>query len=480
MWCAPDGGGPDRWRLAPCVLQTLGACLLLPLSSWGLHHQARRLCGTAFDRPRSPRRRPGRPDPALLLCAGLATMHAGWLVALCVPRPHLEPYQWFYQLAMSATWLGACGSIAGARIAGVPARMGGLGATAAAAYLAIVAGWMAREWGQWGRLAWEDWMALGLAVAGATASAGVVAAGRKRSLADDERWLLDAADEETAVKKKRNWFELFITAAVYVWPKDWLLKARAFICIVLLLIIRALRLVVPITLKHLVDRLVEITAKREQEHVTYWEAFYPWGMAFLIGLSVAGMPGIGMQGGAISTARQTLFFPITQFAYRRISVDLFKHILEMDLTYHLHRKTGEVMRVMDRGTTAMQTILSTIIFNIGPQLVDMLIGTVYLASEVEPFIGVVIIVTLASYLPVTIVLTEFRRKLRKLMNLKDNEMGFKATDAFLNYETVKYFNNDDYEVRNYAQAVEDYQKVELKMFLALQLMNVLQTLIMVA
>jgi len=98
---------------------------------------------------------------------------------------------------------------------------------------------------------------------------------------------------------------------------------------------------------------------------------------------------------------------------RRISLDIFVHTLDLDLNFHLHRKTGELTRIMDRGTNSIQSILSTVIFNIGPQIFDIAAACVYLATALQPWIAVIVFVTLVSYIPVTIYFTEWRGNFRR-------------------------------------------------------------------
>lgn len=88
-------------------------------------------------------------------------------------------------------------------------------------------------------------------------------------------------------------------------------------------------------------------------------------------------------------------------------------MLNLDLKFHLMRKTGEVMRVMDRGTYSIQSILSTVIFSIAPQMLDILLACIYIASVLEPWIAIIMFVTLAWYLPLTIYLTEWRTRFRR-------------------------------------------------------------------
>lgn len=108
----------------------------------------------------------------------------------------------------------------------------------------------------------------------------------------------------------------------------------------------------------------------------------------------------------------------------------------------------------------------------------MVIAIVYISAFVQGWIGIVILATLALYLPVTFVLTEMRRGLKQELNNADNKKSFKATDAFLNYETIKYFNNEDFEVESFGDAVGAYQKTEARWMCMLYALNALQSLIM--
>lgn len=112
------------------------------------------------------------------------------------------------------------------------------------------------------------------------------------------------------------------------------------------------------------------------------------------------------------------------------------------------------------------------------QLVDMVISIVYISGFIQGWIGIVIMATLALYLPVTFVLTELRRGLKQELNSADNKKSFKATDAFLNYETIKYFNNEDFEVNSFGEAVGEYQKTEARWMYMLYALNALQSVIM--
>lgn len=125
-----------------------------------------------------------------------------------------------------------------------------------------------------------------------------------------------------------------------------------------------------------------------------------------------------------------------QDSYRRISLEVFDHVMDLDLNFHLRRKTGEVIKVVDRGTNAIQNVLSATVFNILPSVVDVLVAATYLAQAMEPSIAVIVFVTVGSYIPLTIAITEWRANFRRELNRTDNVKSAKATDALINWETV--------------------------------------------
>lgn len=288
--------------------------------------------------------------------------------------------------------------------------------------------------------------------------------------------------ENPAPKKGRSWYSLFGSALVFVWPDDWVLQARGIACVVIIGAVRLLNLAVPILYKKVVDTLADITQGTHPrpgdlpQHYTFMQAFYPYVLLYIAAYFFQGGTGGGSVG-LLSNLRQYLWIPITQNAYRRISLDLFTHMLELDLNFHLHRKTGEVMRILDRGTSAIQNILSTVIFAIGPQIIDIILSCCYIAYSLEAWIAVIVFITLASYIPLTIWLTEWRGQFRRDLNRLDNAKGAKATDALLNYETVSYFCNQKLERDNFATAISDYQTVEYKLLASLNILNVAQSLI---
>ncbi|GFH15578.1 mitochondrial half-size ABC transporter, membrane protein [Haematococcus lacustris] len=280
-----------------------------------------------------------------------------------------------------------------------------------------------------------------------------------------------ATSSSTPAPLQHSWLALFWDACTYVWPEDPWLQLRAITAFALLLSMRVLNLAVPILYKKLVDALAglqqanEPGAAEQQGSATQawllWGWLSAWVPLYLVAILFQGGAGGGMVG-VINNLRQLMWIPVSQDAYRRISLRIFKHVMDLDLGFHLSRKTGEVTKQVDRGTNAMQNILATILFSILPTCIDVLTASTYLAQALEPTIALTVFVTVGSYIPVTILITEWRTTLRREMNRTDQAQAARVTDALLNWETVKYFTNEQHEHAAYAAAIADYQSAEFK------------------
>ncbi|PNW75764.1 hypothetical protein CHLRE_12g561550v5 [Chlamydomonas reinhardtii] len=308
----------------------------------------------------------------------------------------------------------------------------------------------------------------------------------------------------------RTWISLFGDACAYVWPTELHLQLRAIACLLLLVAMRFINLAVPILYKRVVDTLAAASAKHpaaaagepprglgldlgigrlvsawlkgggddaDPSAVNFGALVWPWIILYLAAVFFQGGAGGGIVG-FINNMRSYLWIPVSQDAYRRISLRVFDHVMDLDLTFHLRKKTGEVTKVVDRGTNAMQNILSTILFNVLPQIFDVLAAATYLAQALEPTIAIIVFIAVGSYIPLTVIITEWRGKLRREMNATDQVKSARATDALLNYETVKYFTNERYESVEYAKAIDAYQDAEFRSMSSINVLNVTQSAIM--
>lgn len=183
-----------------------------------------------------------------------------------------------------------------------------------------------------------------------------------------------------------------------------------------------------------------------------------------------------LQGGSglIQCVQNFLWVPVNQYTTREVSIKLFEHLHLLSLGFHLNRKTGEVLRVMDRGTNSVVQLLSQILFQIFPAIANILIAVVLFTLTFSPAYGAIIFVTMALYLYVTITMTEWRTKFRRDMIELDNSARTKAVDSLLNFETVKYYGNSEYEVNRYRDAIVEYQKADWKSSASLNVLNLAQ------
>uniref|UniRef100_H2ZPN1 ABC transmembrane type-1 domain-containing protein n=1 Tax=Ciona savignyi TaxID=51511 RepID=H2ZPN1_CIOSA len=127
-----------------------------------------------------------------------------------------------------------------------------------------------------------------------------------------------------------------------------------------------------------------------------------------------------MSGGLLNGLRSYLWIRVQQYTNRLVQVRLFSHLHSLSLRWHLSRKTGEVLRSIDRGTISINNLLSYIVFNIVPTIADIIIAIVYFITAFNAWFGLIVFMCLALYLAATIIITEWRTKFRRDMNTKDN------------------------------------------------------------
>ncbi|VDK57778.1 unnamed protein product [Anisakis simplex] len=186
------------------------------------------------------------------------------------------------------------------------------------------------------------------------------------------------------------------------------------------------------------------------------------------------LQGSSVMGGCLYTLRSYLWIPIQQYTTFEIQVELFEHLHNLSLRWHLSRKTGEVLRVMDRGTNSIDGILNYVLFTILPMLADVVIAIMFFFAMFDWYFGVIVFVTMFIYLFVTVLLTEWRTKFRRDMNERENRSRTIGVDSLLNYETVKYYNAEQLEVKRFADSVRWYQKAEWASSASLSLLNLCQ------
>jgi ATP-binding cassette, subfamily B, heavy metal transporter len=253
----------------------------------------------------------------------------------------------------------------------------------------------------------------------------------------------------------------------YIWPHDRAdLKLRVAIAMVLLVVAKVVTIAVPYSFKWTTDAIVGNSAR---DHI-------PAILAGAITLTVLyGTLRTLMQ--LLTQVRDTLFAAVAMNAVRRLALEVFVHMHELSLRFHLERKTGGLTRVLERGRTAIETIVRMIMTTGLPTVVEfVLIIAVFLVSFDWRYV-LTVSAMIVIYLLFTLVATNWRIDLRRSMNESDVDANTKAIDSLLNYETVKYFGAEAREATRYDQSMERFERASVKSYVSLAILNTGQALI---
>lgn len=175
--------------------------------------------------------------------------------------------------------------------------------------------------------------------------------------------------------------------------------------------------------------------------------------------------------------RNAVFASVAQKAIRRVAGNIFTHLLNLDLSFHLSRQTGGLSRAIDRGTKGISFLLTSMVFHILPTALEISLVCGILTYQFGWKFAVVTAGTMAAYTWFTIATTAWRTKFRKAANAADNKGATVELDSLINYEAVKYFNNEKYEIKRYDTALKAYEDSSIKVATSLAYLNVGQNLI---
>lgn len=181
--------------------------------------------------------------------------------------------------------------------------------------------------------------------------------------------------------------------------------------------------------------------------------------------------------GLLNAARGWAWIPIEQYSNSTLTIRFFEHVHNLSLQFHLNRKTGELLRILDRGTSSIVSLLSTVLFQLVPVVADVLIAVIYFYREWNTTYASIVLVTMVAYVVVTVVMTEWRTQFRRAMISFDNDARAKAVDSLLNFETVKYYTAEQFEVSRYREAIKKYMIADYKSQVTYQLLNLVQSLV---
>ncbi|MGB5557338.1 MAG: ABC transporter ATP-binding protein/permease [Paracoccaceae bacterium] len=255
----------------------------------------------------------------------------------------------------------------------------------------------------------------------------------------------------------------------YLWPADqpWV-KRRVVISLVLLLVAKLIAVGTPFFYKAAVDALAgESTPADLMLGLGAVGLTVAYGMARLMN--------VGFQ-----QLRDVVFAQVGQRALRMLALETFQHIHRLSMRYHITRKTGGLSRIIERGVKGVDFLLRFLLFSIGPLVLELLMIAVVLFFLFDVWYLAVVVVTIAAYVWFTFAVTEWRVKIRKVMNDQDTDANQKAIDSLLNFETVKYFGAEKREADRYDGAMEQYVNAALKTNYSLAFLNFGQSLFITA
>lgn len=241
-------------------------------------------------------------------------------------------------------------------------------------------------------------------------------------------------------------------------------KGRVALAMLCMVAAKFAGLGIPIMLKQLIDSLDVSSTNPKMLLVV------PVGI-------ILGYGALRLAASLFNELKEALFARVTQHAVREIALNVFRHLHQLSLRFHLGRQTGGVSRDIERGTRAIQSLVSFSLYSIFPTLVEFMLVLGYFAIFYDIWFSAITLVALILYIGFTITVTEWRTQLRRTMNELDTRANQKAIDSLLNFETVKYFNNEEFEANRYDSNLEQYQKAAVISQKSLALLNFGQQII---
>lgn len=217
-------------------------------------------------------------------------------------------------------------------------------------------------------------------------------------------------------------------------------KGRVTVVVVLLVLAKLTSVAIPLALKEIVDAMSQ-----------------PKAMLAVPVMLVLGYGLLRLFSTLFGEIRDAVFAKVTQRAIRRVAIQVFAHLHNLSLRFHLERQTGGVSRDIERGTRGISFLLTFLLFNILPTLLEIGLVAAILFVKYSPWFAIITFVTLMIYIAFTLFITEWRMVYRRTMNDMDSKANTRAIDSLINYETVKYFGNEKYEVARYDEQMSKWE-----------------------
>jgi ABC-type transport system involved in Fe-S cluster assembly fused permease/ATPase subunit len=267
---------------------------------------------------------------------------------------------------------------------------------------------------------------------------------------------LPAPVEKNVPRTDRGDWRTIRTLLPYLWEY----KARVLAAIACLVLAKVANVGVPVLLKRIVDSLDAQTAVLAVP------------LALLVAYGV-----LRLSTTMFTELREFLFAKVTQRATRRIALQVFRHLHALSLRFHLQRQTGGLTRDVERGQRGISTLIQFMLFSILPTLVEIALVSAILIVRYDWTFMAITAGALVLYIAFTVLITEWRTHFRRTMNELDSKANTRAIDSLLNYETVKYFGNEEWEARRYDESMQRWEKAAVKSQTSLSMLNIGQSAI---
>ncbi|KAK7550221.1 iron ABC-transporter-like protein [Phyllosticta paracitricarpa] len=266
-------------------------------------------------------------------------------------------------------------------------------------------------------------------------------------------------------QRKADW-AIMKEMSRYLWPKDSLsTRVRVGLSLGLLVGAKVLNVQVPFYFKSIVDSM-------NIDFLTLG------GTAWTVAGSLIVAYGVTRMGATVSQElRNAVFASVAQKAIRRVACSVYEHLLKLDLNFHLSRQTGGLTRAIDRGTKGISFLLTSMVFHVIPTALEISLVCGILTYQYGAQFAFITAATMVAYTAFTITTTSWRTKFRKQANAADNKAATVAVDSLINYEAVKYFNNEKHEVARYDKALQSYEDASIKVATSLAFLNSGQNII---
>ena len=261
--------------------------------------------------------------------------------------------------------------------------------------------------------------------------------------------------------ESRNDWQTLATLLPYLWAY----KGRVLFAVACLVAAKVAVVGVPVLLKHIVDALDTATRTGTPTGA---------GVSAVVAVPLALVAGYGLlrlSTSVFTELREFFFARVTQASVRTLALKTFRHLHALSLRFHLGRRTGSVTREIDHGIRGISSLISFTLYSILPTLIELMLVLGYLLLNYEIWFAVIVAVSLVVYVSFTFTVTNWRTRFRREMNELDAQASARAVDSLLNFETVKYFGNEDYEARRYDGTLRQQEAAAVRSQQSLNLLN---------